>query len=272
MQWRNEQMEQNLDTFLRGNAFQEDGARLADAFKWHNRDGGGLLLWSFDAQGRRNLGDGVMDWAPNNIIPADYSPDSIRRNNGGPLVEFTASAANEYYNIVDAPWQESLTEEFLVWSWCLPSTLAADMAIAAKYDTAANQCSWWLGYDLSAGAFAFTANAGGNPANDVQVASTHAVVAGTPYYVAAYIEPGASMKIVVGAAAEGALVRDELTVGVPAGLFDTNADLTIGATDVQDKWFDGGIGITMGRVNVQPGNIDSHMGGLFVAGRVQYLE
>jgi len=273
MQFDNAEHNDNqLAAFLGRNEFHRNSVQLADSFKWLNKSGGGTLLWGLDGQSSRNYGEGYLTaWTPNAIVYGDYHA----RTNGGPLVNLSATAAAEYFSIADGPaWQEAGSEEFFLWFWCLMGTIqAADMTIAAKYDdVAGNLRSWWLGYDVSATSFSFICNSTGLVGGDVTVASTHTVVNNNAYFVCGYFNPSTSMQISVAEASETTVTLTTITSGVPASLFDgaPGAALTIGASGVPDRWWDGGIGTGIARANVPSGSIRDHMTRLFASGRYFY--
>jgi len=271
-QYKNAELEANLRAdYLNRDEFHQNGARLADMLSWMNRDGGGVLVWGFSGQSSQNYGEGYTTaWTPNNIVYTDYSA----RAHGGPLCTFDAGAANEFFNITDDPWQETGTASFFVACWCLMGTIqAADMTLFAKYDdNVGNECSWWLGYDVSAESFMFSCVSTGNPNDDVFVTSTAVIEEGEAYLVAGFFNPSTLMSIGVGGASASIMTYTTQETDVPASLFDTDADLTIGATDVQDKWWDGGIGVGLGRANVPGTSIRSYMTRLYAAGRWLYSE
>lgn len=243
------------------------GWQLPSSFDMH-RYGGGRLMWQFDGHSV-HVGSYNTIWAETNIAAANYDSSEV---GGGPYVRLNGT--DEYLTIADAAWQETGAEEFFVWGWCYAESLSTtNRTIAAKYLPAGNQRSWQLYYDLAATDFAFICNATGPIGGDVTVTSTYSTVAIEGwYFVAGYYEANSLMRIYVGHNTDTALVVDSLAVGVPVTLFDGNADLTIGANDTPAEYWDGEIGIMLGRANIPVGNIDNHANMLFKSTQPFYTE
>lgn len=270
MQDRNAELVQNLtQDFARRNEFNESGARLADAMMWMNREGGGALMWAFDGQSVACYGGGsASQWAPNGGI--DYS-NYAATPRGGPYI--TLDGAGEYLSIPNAPWQESLTSNFLVWTWCCPSDLSNSRTIVAKYVWATNNRSWYLRYDLTLSAFVWLSNQTGLAGGNVIIASTYApVLADTWYFVGGYFEASTQMKICVASCTDARLTTTTLTAAIPAGLYDSIAPLTIGADGNPSTYFIGRAGAGLARANVPASHIEGCMSRLFQATRWFYQE
>jgi len=192
--------------------------------------------------------------------------------NGGPYVNL--DGATEALYVTDAAWQEATTDTLFVWHWCNPASLAATIAIASKYDTNGNNCSWLLHYATTAN-FRWLTNAGGVPAGNITVTSTYAAVAiDTWYFVAGYFQASTLMRIWVGAATDDELTVDSLVVAVPANVFNGSAPLGIGtafnnAPVLLFPW-NGLIGGDAGRISVPAASINGYAARLFHLTRYFY--
>jgi len=264
---RNAEMVENLTQDFTGrNEFTQDGARLGAAIPWINRDGGGGAMFGFTAQSRENMGEGVVTpWTPAGTITyANYAATA----NGGPYVRLNGVALADYYTNAHAAWQYAgAAGQFFVWKWAkLGTVAAANMTIAAKYD-GVNECSWWLGYHVTAGVFQFICNPTGGIGADVALQSSVSVSTGVWYFVAGHFDPGVSMTIGVAAASAGGMSGAFSTLTdatVPAVLFNTVvADLTLGGISGGGLWWDDALGPGMARAYVPAGNIQGHMARLF---------
>jgi len=263
---RNAEMVENLTQDFTGrNEFTQDGARLGAAIPWINRDGGGGAMFGFTAQSSENMGEGsTTSWSPlGTITYANYAATA----NGGPYVRLNGAALADYYSIPTAAWQYAgAAGQFFVWKWAKLGTIAAaNMTIAAKYLGPAN-CSWWLGYNVTAGVFQFTCNGTGAPGNDVALQSSVSVSTGVWYFVAGHFDPGVSMTIGVAAASAGGMsgAFNTLTgATVPAVIFNGAAALTLGSISGGGLWWDDALGVGMARAYVPAGNIQGHMARLF---------
>lgn len=263
---RNAEMVENLTQDFTGrNEFTQDGARLGAAIPWINRDGGGGAMWGFTGQSRQNLGEGVqVHWTPAvSITYANYAATA----NGGPYVSLNGAALSDGYTNPNAAWQYAgVAGQFLVWKWAkLGTVAAANMTITAKYD-GVNQCAWWLGYNVTAGVFQWICNGTGAAGTDVILQSSVSVSTGVWHFVAGYYDPGVSMTIAVAAASAGGMsgAFNTLTgATIPASLWNSTADLTIGQISGGGLWWDDAIGVGMSRAYVPTTNIQGHMARLF---------
>jgi len=281
MQDRNAELVQNLtQDFARRNEFNESGARLADAMRWINREGGGVLMWGFTGQSAENMGEGVAGnpWAT--IGPINFS-DYAATPNGGPYV--TLDGATQYYYRGDAVWNESTTNPFLVWFWAYTTDTTTEKTLTCKWDTwgGNNRRSWRLyltGTAVPAGTnvFGFQCNDTGLLGGGLSVASTLAPTNNTWYFVGGYFEPSTLQVIAVGAATDTTLTYTSATSSVPNQLFDgaPGSDMYIGALKgaaAYDYW-PGKIGIGLARANVPSARIQGHMARLFQATKWFYQE
>jgi hypothetical protein len=230
-QIRNDQMEGLLGgAFTTRKEFVQDGARLLSAVKATHRAndggvwGGGQLVEGFMADSVQANGMAATAgvWTTLNLGIAGW----LSTNRGGPYAMFTNSALY----IPDAAWQESGSANLFVWKWVLTGSTASSQTIESKYDTNGNQCSWRLWLNSAGPAFSFTANAGGAPGGDVVVASSHAVVTSKWYFVAAFFLWSTLMRIFVAQSTDDVLRITNLSIGVPASLFNSSAPLTIGSS------------------------------------------
>lgn len=270
---RNAEMVNNLtQDFARRNEFNQSGARLSDVMMWLNRDGGGSMIWAFDAQDQLCYGRGAAAgavWAETNIDVSNYAATA----NGGPYV--TLNGTDEYLSIADAAWQEPGSYSFLVWGWAYP-TVATLSTIFAKWNflAPANDRSWRL-YMPNAGTLAFQVNSTGAPAANVSVGSGVVATLNTWHFVAGYYSPSSLLAIGTATADSPSLTYVTNTASIPALLWDTGSALYIGALSgaaaVDDHWT-GRIGPGLARFNVPATNIRSHMTRLFHATRWFYQE
>lgn len=231
-QVRNDQMDELLKgTFTTRDEYVKDGARLLSAVKATHRardntlGSGGQLIEGFMADSVQANGMAATAgvWTILNVGIADWWATF----HGGPYGIFGGNAAL-YIN--DAAWQEAGTYNLFVWKWVLLGGVASSQTLESKYDTNLNQRSWRLWFDSTGPAFSFTANAGGGAGGDVTVASTHAVQAFVWYFVAGFFAPPSLMRIFVGRYGASQLTIDDLAVGVPASVLDTDAPLTLGSS------------------------------------------
>ena len=142
--------------------------------------------------------------------------------------------------------------------------LAANITVAARWLVAGNQRSWWL--YLNTGTNVFELLMSGDGTAEATASSTVTVGTSGFYFVAAHYEPGVSVTFGVAQASERTLSGgiNTVTAGVPAALFDPTADLTIGSiSGGLSNWWDGNIGVVLGRVNVPVTSIASHMARLY---------
>lgn len=263
-QVRNQEMESLLEPhFVKREEFYGDGARMLSAVLASHRayDGnqgaGGALIWGWMGDSVQCWGRGsTSQWTEGNVSNADY----FATDYGGPYVDFDGST--EQIGIADAAWQETGTEEYFVWMWCNPASVAATMTICAKYDINANNCSWRLILDPTTPSFRFVVNATGNAVNDVVVTSTLTAVVDTWYFVAGYFLPSTLLRAFVGAATDATLTIDSNVAAIPASLFNGSAPLAIGtshnAPPTMLNGWNGNIGIGHGRANVPAGTATAY--------------
>lgn len=282
-QLRNDQMESLLaGSFVTRKEYMSDGARLLSAVlathrAWDGSQGaGGTLLWGFMGDSTQNFGRSATTlWTLANISNACFHATPY----GGPFVTLNSGSAQVLY-VPDVAYREPGTTPFLVWHWCKMDSLAADEAVVSMYETQANNCSFRLWLDSGTPALSWTCNATGNVINDVTLPSSYAPATDTWYFVAGYFYASMLMRIYVGAATDVALTVDSLAVGVPAGIFDGLAFVTLGCSWIatNPQYFSGDIGVGHGRVNVPAGTaaaypeIDGHVSRLFHLTRWFYQE
>lgn len=124
----------------------------------------------------------------------------------------------------------------LGWFWI--DTLT-ESGLISKWTAAGNQMAYLLTYDNAASNFRFqTSNTGAAVASSI-ISTAHAIVIDQWYFVAGRLEPGASTDIMVNG------VWDRNAIGAPAALFNSNAQLQIGA-------YNGGLNELHGRVSSIP--------------------
>ena len=147
------------------------------------------------------------------------------------------------------------------------------------YDINGNNCSWRLYWDDAAGAYTFAVNNTGNPANDIIVASTHAVDHTKWMFVGGFYHPSTTHRIYVAYAEETELSTDDNAVGIPAALFNGTSPLAVGsafnnAVTVHEP-FDGDISIGNMRIRTTATaatTIDAYFNRPFQITRRFYLE
>ena len=269
MQDRNAEMVENLvQDFTTRDEYAQSGARMSDAMKWQNRDGGGGLMFGFTGQGTQALGNAAaIGWTEASIGYANYASVTGR---GGPYCVFDGTAAADYLVIGNAAWQDTAGLSLLVWAWVdVDTMLGSDMTVMAQYN-GGNECSWWLRLNVTSSVFELVCNPNGIQANDVVSSSTVTVGTSGFYFVAAHFEPSTSVTFGVAAASAHTLADglNTVTASIPALLDPSVSDLTIGAIDAGPpltNWWDGYIGGGLGRVNVPVTNIASHMARLYGA-------
>jgi hypothetical protein len=260
----NELIGRNTGDLLTRKEFYSDGSRLLSAvLSTHRADdgtqgAGGNLIEGWLADSRFVHGAGATVWVENNMGFSNYAATT----NGGPYATFDGA---EYLSIVDSPWQEAAAEEIFTWRWCNSTDLGSNGPIIAKYNTGLNNRSWLLHYDNATNRFTWITNNGGAAVNDVSVAANTfgAPAINTWYFVAGYFQASTLMRIWVGRAADDTLTLDSLAVGVPAGVFNGNADLTVGADGTPAQYWKGNIGVGHTRFNVPAASINAYAIRLF---------
>jgi len=268
MQFNNAAHNENqVDRFLGRNEFHHDGARLADAMMWANRDGGGSLLWAFDGQSPAAYGRAAANAAPwveqGGITFSNYAATT----NGGPYV--TLDGAGEYLSIADAPWMEPSSNPFAIWGWINPDdTASANARYMFSHHGAAAARSWTLLISNTApDVYQFALSIDGTAL--FAVTSSFTLVSDWTF-VAGYFSPSTIASIYVGLATDTSLTVNSETTSVPASVFDANTPLTIGARGDAARLFGGKIGTGLGRINVPSASITSHMTRLFASTRWFY--
>ena len=263
---RNAELVTNLvQDFPTRNEFYQSGARLSDVMMWLNRDGGGALMWAFDGQSGAGYG-GMSGAIWTQFAAFDYSKYAAMTH-GGPYI--TLDGAADYLHIADQAWQESTTNNFLVWFWVYPTDIASGGTIAAKWDIlgVANKRSWRL-YLTTASVFGFQCNPTGGAGAGLALASTLALTVNTWYFVAGYLQPSTLQAIGVAAATDATLTYTSTATSVPNGVFNGTSALYLGvlmdAGGLANYW-DGRIGIGLARANVPATHIQGHMARLFQA-------
>jgi len=267
-QFRNSEHDDNqADEFLRRNELKHSTVQMADSMMWLNRDGGGSLLWAFDGQGPACYGRGSTDqWTEQGSIDIPSYEAVVGR--GGPYV--VLDGATDYLSIGDDVWQESTTNNLLVWFWVNSNHIDVDMAIASKWDETGNFRSWKL--HLSSSAFTFTCNSTGVGGADSVATSTRVPVDGGWYFVAGYLQPSALQSIGVAAASDVSVTYNANTSTPAAGVVNDVADLFVGALTegAVAQWWDGFLGVGLARANTPPASIRSHMTRIFASTRWFY--
>jgi hypothetical protein len=230
IQKRNAQLVGNLTPdFTRRSDFDQNGSRLlSDVFATH-REGGGPLIYGFDAQ-KPGIETyiGSLQWTTAGITFSSWEATT----NGGPYGVFNGQSSVLYRN--DASWQEvsdatlGTDETLLVWHWTYTNTLASTQAASSKWDNNGDNRSWLLQLS-STPDFKFRTSDLGTAASIVDVTSTTTPVADTWYFVAGYWQASTLLRIFVGLATDGSLQIDSNAASIPASLYDGSAPLAIGA-------------------------------------------
>ena len=264
---RLERSQERLRPRIGRELYAQSGARLQGALIGDTRWGGGRLLYAMDCRSRQNYGTGYNTaWSDINMDASNYyavtPTEALEYRGGGPYV--TMNGTDEGLSIADASWQEAGAEELLVWGWVHPTSIAADMTMAAKWDTTGDQRSWQVWWSQASAVFTFQTNVSGLVGANVTLASTYATVAIDEwYFVAAYFEPSTRMQLYVAHNEDEEVTVDELAVGVPASLFNAGTGLTLGTTGTPDQHWAGKVGVQAGWLNVPSANLDTYVALLF---------
>lgn len=118
------------------------------------------------------------------------------------------------------------------WLYLDDATPASESTLIAKWLTAGNQRSFRLYVDTD-GLVKFGISVNGTA--EVEIANETALEAGRWYFIGGSFVPGASMLLLVDTE------EVEETDSVPASIFDSTADVTIGAIDGGTLRLDGGV-------------------------------
>lgn len=224
---------------LRRNEFYEDPARLLSATLMAQRGGGTNQMYGWLANSRQLYGQGATvteGWTQSSIVTANWGLTA----NGAPYL--TLDGAADYLSAADAGWNEVGANPFVVWHWVNTDTIVdgAEHAITGKL-LAEPGVSWGLYQGIGPVAWRFVVNNTGMYVNNIEVASSHTIVAGAWTFVGAFYQPGTRIRIYAGHPDDAALTVDQNVVGIPASLYNGAALLQIGANSDPGWYWDGKI-------------------------------
>lgn len=173
-------------------------------------------VYDISGQGRVLNNNNTTPFAWHNLLPyADLTP-----------------GATNYFNRVDEAGLD-ITGDLSLGGWFWLDTLAPgnDMGLIAKWTVAGNQRAYYLKFVDATNQFQFSVSTDG--AAVVTVTSTAVPVINTWYHICGVFRANSVLNIFV----DG--VKTELAVGVPASIFNSSADLQVGASDVGTNRLDG---------------------------------
>jgi hypothetical protein len=253
--------------------FYGDGARCQSFITTHAGGGGNLRFGHLIDNSNWLYGRAGSLLTENTITCVDY----LATANGGSCVHY--DGLTEYFSSADAAWQEPTNNTFLVGGWVNSVAFGATIQqIVSKNTTVGNQRSWALLWNSVSGTFRFTCNALGTLAGNVTVDSTYNEQANTWYFVMGYFQPNPPnplMRIYVASPFDYDLTIDSLVVGVPASLFNGTSGFAIGCRSPgvgAAEFWNGYIGMLLGRCAVLPAQVDDHVRRLWNETRQLYAQ
>lgn len=151
--------------------------------------------------------------------------DTVNKQEGAASGAF-ASASSQYLKITNAAQTGlNITGSLTLSGWVKFSSLSGSPTIVGKWDAPGNKRQYIL--YIASNKLHMSISVDGT--NQVSVTGTTTIATGTWYYVTGVYIPGISMSLYIGTASTASVLDAQLTTSVPASIFSSTGDFTIGA-------------------------------------------